>query len=282
MRQAVLLLALAGAIPTADGLAQTAQPGIPEIHARLVAMRFFSSLDTVPPRAVRLYSTRFEISATKYLNVELELAFPRPGRVVELPIACQFVKPDGSVLGTLDLNSTIQADWPDMIRSAGWGSLNGGSYGPGVYRARCSSGSTLLGEASFEMVQPPPEIATANAQFTALQFFETPRQMLALDQRRYRQSFTTAETRSIGVELRFDSPPPGREVSFVVQCRIWSPDGSVFGTFDINFTMQPDWKGIINAAQWGYEEAGKWTKGVYLTSCKTGDRWIADGMFEVR
>jgi hypothetical protein len=281
LKRAFFVLYAVVHVAAAQGLAQAAQPVLPDIQGRLVGIRFFTSHGNVPSRATRIYSNRFEASAIQYLNIELEFEFPSPGKVVTFPVACQYLKPDGSVVGTVELNFQAQADWGGVINAAGWGNVDGGVYAPGIYRARCTRGTTWIGEASFEVFQPEPEIAAANAKFTGIRFFETPRQMLLLKDRKYDHSFTVAQTRSIGVELSFDGPAPGKEVSFTVNCRMWDPTGADFGKFDIGYTWQPDWKGVINANVWGYEDAGRWPKGVFTTSCSSGGRWIADGRFEI-
>jgi hypothetical protein len=276
-----ILLALTSLGFAANAIAQTAQPVIPDLQGRLVAIRFFSSGNSIPSRATRLYSSRFDATASRYINIELEFAFPRPGRVIEFPVTCQFLKADGSVAGTVNLRFAVQPDWDNINNATGWGSENAGFWAPGIYRTRCNSASSFVGEASFEVVQASVEIAAANAKFSSLRFFESPRPMLALKDRKYSQTFSGAEARSIGVELSFDAPAPGRVIDFGVVCRILSSDGSEVGTFDISFQIQPDWKGIINANTWGWEAAGKWAKGVYRASCSSGGKWIADGLFEI-
>jgi hypothetical protein len=274
------ILAALGMYATATD-AQTALPVIPELNGRLMQMRFFSSTSVTPGRNTRIYSTRFDAAATQYINVELEFVFPAPGRIVEFPVSCQYVKPDGGVLGPFELKFVVQPTWSNINNASGWGSTAGGVYTPGVYQAKCSTGTTTIAQSTFEVAAPAAEIANASAKFTTLRFFESPRPMLAIQDRKYAHSFEVATTRSIGVELTFKAPAPGRVVEFTVQCQMFKPDGAEFGKFDIAYAIQPDWTSIAHASTWGWETAGRWEKGVYRTSCSSGGNWIADGSFEI-
>ena len=276
-----LLGATVIALVPRPGTAQ-AQASISDLRARFVAIRFFPSPAQYPNRAVRQYTTRFDSAAVRYVGLELEFQFDPPGRVVEFPVSCQYFLPDGTVMTTLDMTSQAQPSWSDLIRTSAWGNATRSIYRPGRYRVRCTSGAMYLGEAGFEVVRAAPEIAAANAKFASLRFFETPlRPMVERDARKYHQSFEAAGTRSIGIEIMFDAPPPGRVVEFPVECRILGPDGSELAKVDLRSVIQPEWTGVINAAAWGWEEAGKWARGVYRTSCWSEERWIADGRFEI-
>jgi hypothetical protein len=277
-----LALALVALEPVGAVLeAQTALPGIADVSGRLVAVRFFTSDQSVPARAARVYSTRFDAAATKYVNVELEAEFEPPRRQVEFAVTCQYTKPDGGTMGPFDVKFTIQPDWIRSYPSNGWGNSAGGAFVPGVYRVRCTSAGSVVGEGMFEMVNAPAEIAAANAKFTGMRFFESPRPMLAVDDRKYSHAFEAATTRSVGVELSFSHPAPGRVVDFTVQCQYFKPDGSDFGKFDIQYSIQPDWRSIRHANIWGYENAGNYTKGVYRVACSSDGKWIAESRFEI-
>lgn len=273
-------LSLTSLLPS-PAQAQTALPAIPQLSGRLVQMRFYTSGDAIPGRRARYYSTRFDPAATKYVNVELEFDFEAPRRTVDFVVSCQYTKPDGGAMGPFEVKFTVQPAWANIFSSNGWGNAEGGSFVPGVYRARCTSSGVLVGESTFEMVAAQPEVTAANAKFTGMKFFESPRPMLAAENRKYGHDFGVATTRSVGVELAFRHPAPGRVVEFTVQCQLFKADGTDFGRFDIKYSIQPDWTTVRHAGIWGWEEAGKYTKGVYRVACSSDGKWIAESLFEV-
>ena len=89
----------------------------------------------------------------QYLDLEIELVHPAPGRVVNVPINCLFIRGDGTLAASIDLSfNGIAADWNSAVRSNGWGSTTAGAFWkPGRYRVACTGDGNLLGQLAFEV-----------------------------------------------------------------------------------------------------------------------------------
>jgi hypothetical protein len=269
------VLAFAPAAP-----AQMALPAVPSVNGRVVGLKFFESGNDWVPRERRVYSSRFEKVSSRFINVELELAYPKPGKVVSFPVACEYLKAD-SALGKIEFTFEVQADWTGSFNSRGWGWARSGQWTPGTYRVRCASDGAFLSEAAFEIAEGPPVIAAINAKVSALRFFESPKDGVPAEQRKYANRFEAANTRYVGLELEFTHPAAATTYEFPVKCTFYKPDGSSFGTVDLRYVVQPTWKGIVNSTMWGWEAPGNWDKGVYTVSCVTESSWLATDTFEI-
>jgi hypothetical protein len=281
LRRGTLLLSAALVLFPCAAAAQTAVPVLPQVNGRVVAMRFFASYVDVPVRAARIYGTRFDSAATRYLNTEIELDFPAPGREVDFALLCTYTAPDGKELGPISLRYQVKASWAGAYGHAGWGSRSPGGFLKGSYRVRCSNEGTPVAEGRFEIVSVPPEFPAMQAKFTGIQFFESPQDMLASADRKYDYSFKASDTRYVGVELSFARPksvPPG---AMAVECAISDPDGATLAKLTIPFDPDTDWETFQNARHWGYDRPGQWAKGVYRVACTASGRWIADTAFEI-
>jgi hypothetical protein len=281
IRRLSAALLLAAVMAPRGVVAQTALASIPEVNGRVVGLRFFATYGPAPKRTVRVYGNRFDAAATRYVNTELEIDFPAPGRVVEFSVVCQYTKPDGGTMGPLDMKFTVQPNWVGSVHQNGWGAQNPGTFAPGAYKVRCTSGNNVVAEGAFEVLAPAAEVPAAQAKFTGIRFFETPKEIVAAEQRQYSQVFEAAQSRYVAIELSFTRPANAPVAEFTTNCNIFKPDGTSFGQVTLRFAPRAEWTAFINAGQWGYETPGHWAKGVYRVACTTDGRWIADSAFEV-
>lgn len=264
----------------ADG--QAALPvGIPSINGRAIQIRFYESGGAAIALRQRLYATRFEASATRYVSVELELAFPALVQPVDFVVSCAYVKPDGSAFGSVDLRFNIPKDWTTASQFSAWGNAQGGAFAPGTYRVRCTSNSVTLAEGAFEVVTSPPAVEAAQARIASLKFFEAPtREGLTADKRKYADRFEAATSRMIFAELTFTGPKPGRVVEFLVDCVLVSPEGARTPA-QYKLAIQPDWTGIQGLQSFGWDEPGKWSKGFWRLTCTLGGKPLIEQILEI-
>src|SRR5712691_2738324 len=61
-------------------------------------LHFFDhGTSAAPVSGQRAYTTQFYAVTALYIGMELALIYPSPGRVVEVPLACRYVQPNGTV-----------------------------------------------------------------------------------------------------------------------------------------------------------------------------------------
>jgi hypothetical protein len=259
---------------------QAALPiGLPAINGRVVQIRFFESGAGILPPGARLYATRFEASATRYVNTELELSFPQLAQPADVAVACTYFKPDGSVFGSADIRYSLPRDWTGAVSVGGWGNAQGGSYTPGMYRVKCASGDVALAEGAFEVVKSAP-VTEPEVRIQSLRFFEATKDGLPIERRQYASRFESVSARHLFAELLFTSPKPGRVVEFTVDCVLRSPS-AVQTPAHYNLAIQPEWTGITSTVSWGWDEPGKWAKGIWRVSCTHGGKPLIEQLLEI-
>ena len=87
--------------PTLDQIplpASVLAENIGSLSARIVGLRFFESPLTGVPRDQRVYARSFPRSTTRFLNWELALVFPTPGRQSDVVIDSVFLRNGGDIL----------------------------------------------------------------------------------------------------------------------------------------------------------------------------------------
>jgi TIR domain-containing protein len=119
------------------------------IGARATEMRFYATNGDNPPIEQRVYQTHFTGAALRFVFVQIRLAYPPPGRPVQLPITCAFKRPDGTVLSQFTEAAAIEPDWRGSYWTRGLGSQQGGAFARGTYRVECSAEGRRLATNAF-------------------------------------------------------------------------------------------------------------------------------------
>jgi hypothetical protein len=144
----VLLLLATAALPphTQSTPATLGQGPFKGLKARVTAIRFFESGGNIPDQKSRVVTTRFDAFATRFINVELELEYPKAAKLTKFQVACRFEAP-GAEPREAVVKGRVEPGWT-------------GSYppepGPGTGEAgpRASIGSPAPRRARSS---PPPQ-----------------------------------------------------------------------------------------------------------------------------
>ena len=85
---------------------------IPLLKATVKGLLFYESGEGFPPKKDRVYRTVFNQSQTGFINWELNIIYPKPGKRIEFPIHYKYYDPQGNMLTEYDINSSyIEANW---------------------------------------------------------------------------------------------------------------------------------------------------------------------------
>jgi hypothetical protein len=260
--------------------------GMGEASAQLapneVALRFFEEgPGPVTPIARRMYATHFDATRTRYVGVEVQLDHAAPGVVVDYPVSCQYVNPDGSAMGSIEIEFQIQPDWTSSINAHSYGWDDPGEWAPGTYRVVCSGGGRPLAEATFQMTSNPPDVAGIDVRVAGVRLFPSGAELTPIANRTYTTVFPAAQTARVGVELNFTHGPMGRAIEVPWECYYFMPDGQTMGPIAGTYAPEPDWNGGFSAESWGWDQPGQWSRGQYTAVCLIEGHPVAVERFEV-
>jgi tRNA A-37 threonylcarbamoyl transferase component Bud32 len=130
---------------------QTPVWDIPSLQANVSELRFFEGPYTMPPHDERQYTTRFASSSTRYINYELNLEFPEPGRYIEFQVEAVYYQPDGSELTSFTADYHLEADWTTSWHAKGWGWDDPGQWSVGTYYVELYVDGQLIATGAFEV-----------------------------------------------------------------------------------------------------------------------------------
>jgi hypothetical protein len=128
------------------------------LQAKVTQIRFFESGEGIPPRNTRVYATRFDASTARYINIELDLEYPDPGRVVAVPVSCVYFNHDGTRQGDITWTIQVQPWTRSWSTENGWGWKNPGNWPSGTHRVECSAEGRVIAQGSFEINQQPQQL----------------------------------------------------------------------------------------------------------------------------
>jgi serine/threonine protein kinase len=124
---------------------------IPSIPANVASLLLFESDYNMPARDQRQYATRFAGSETRYINYELNLEFPAPGRPIDFQVEAVYYQPDGTELVRFAADYRLEADWTTSWHAKGWGWDDPGQWPPGTYRLDLYVDGQVIASAAFEI-----------------------------------------------------------------------------------------------------------------------------------
>jgi predicted amidophosphoribosyltransferase len=105
---------------------------IDSFNADVTDLKFYETGSESPKQ--KTYSTRFSSSSTRYINYDLYLKYPVPGRRIEFETSAIYYNADGTVLGRKARQASVDASWNESDHYDGWGSNTAGSWKIGFYR----------------------------------------------------------------------------------------------------------------------------------------------------
>ncbi len=263
-------------------------------------LRFFEGGSPMPVLAQRQYVTTFPSGSTRFIYPEVKLTSEAPGRVVSVPISCEIFGPGGEVSGAVTINGQIEPTWTESYSAHGYGSVGGGTWKRGRYRADCRYANSLINRGWFDVVDgtgvtsPPPAPAPAtagtpvqseplrsmHARVTNVRVFESPAGFTPMNSRQFETRFSSRTARYINVEVTLNHDAPGRQVTATLTCKyLWDRDS--IATVPVRYTIQRDWTATVSVAGWGRATPGYWHGGSYQVVCDDGYGQIGRATFDV-
>lgn len=249
------------------------------VKAKVTAVRIFESGGTVPERKDRIVGTTFDALTTRFINLELELQYPKVSKPAAFQIPCRFEGPDSTERATT-LDVEVDPGWVGSYHTAGFGARNRGMWPEGNYRVTCLGDGKVVVASEFKVVKAKAAVEALGASLTHLRFFQSLGERLPVESRQYAARFDGRTARWIKTEFGLVYPQLAAPVSFTVECTYSFPDGT---TRQSSVTRQAPagWTGSVHAQGIGADHPGSWPAGVYRVSCGSGGREFAAERFEV-
>ena len=124
------------------------------LGARAKHLRIFESGYGQPPKERRQFATRFKASSTRFLNWQLDLAYPQAARQADFKITAVCLRQNGSVVFKQSMDGRIKAGWTSSWHSMGWGSKALGKvWRPGDYRLEIWIEGQKMASTRFRVVR---------------------------------------------------------------------------------------------------------------------------------
>lgn len=130
-------------------------------------------------------------------------------------------------------------------------------------------------------VNPSWKIPSLNAEVKSLLFFETPYDLLPLDQRTYHTRFSRGQSRYIAWEVNLKFPSPSDKTNFEIQHFYYSPEGEIIFSSIKKSYLDPSWGNSWHASGYGFNNQGEWKPGLYTVDLYVQKDLIAKGSFEI-
>lgn len=250
-----------------------------QLKARVTAIRLFESGAEVPDREARTITATFDALTTRFINIELELQYPRAPRSMGLEIGCRFDGPD-STARTPTVRISVDPGWVGSYHTAGWGGRNRGMWPEGTYKVTCQGDGKTLAISEFKVVKARAAVDALGASLTHLRFFQSLAERLPVETRRYGTRFDARTARWIKTEFGLVYPPPSTATPFAIECVYTLPDASTRAVKSER-RIPAGWTGSVHAQGVGQDAPGGWLPGGYRVGCSSEGREFASGNFEV-
>ncbi len=127
-------------------------PGVvPDVYAFVAEILYFEDAGQPVPRAQRRFATRFASASTRYLYVQLQLAFPILQQPHDFRLDCRVRDAAGQEVHRREYTSSGQPG--DVYRYIwfGWGADEPGSVPPGTYRVGCTVDGVEMMQGSVQV-----------------------------------------------------------------------------------------------------------------------------------
>ena len=122
---------------------------VPSLNASVAGVRFFEGPKDLPPLKERIYSTVFSESRARFIDWELHLKYPKPGRTIDFVVHYRYYDNKGILLTKYDVNTHIEATWTSSYHAGGFKAK---SWAPGTYRADFYIAGDKVASGTFEVV----------------------------------------------------------------------------------------------------------------------------------
>ena len=114
-------------------------------------VRFFESGYGSLPINERAYKTDFSSFEARYINWEINLKYPAPGRRIDFNIDAVWRRSDGSIYTQETKKAYIESDWGSSWHVSGWGNRNSGTWPVGSYVVELYVEGKRIAKGSFRI-----------------------------------------------------------------------------------------------------------------------------------
>jgi hypothetical protein len=125
---------------------------IPQIHAQIRSLNFYSSLINGDTKGEHHYSTQFDKNQTGYIYWTIAVKYPAPSQSVDVPLHYLWYRPDGGIFDDETITLKVDSGYTDYIESVWSGWKEPGHWLSGLYRLEIYSEGNLVATGSFEIV----------------------------------------------------------------------------------------------------------------------------------
>lgn len=249
------------------------------LKARVVAVRFYESPGGTVDQKTRVVTTSFEARTTRFINVELDLEYPKAAKAVDFEVQCRATGPDSTARVAV-LKGSVETGWAGSYHTGWWGSRERGLWPEGNYAVSCLQEGAQVAAAEFTVVRSPPAIAALSAVLAGIRFYHGAAERLPVEPRRYSTRFDSRSARWVKTELAFLYPAVPAPAAFTLQCDYTFPDGTIRPA-RIERRVPAGWTGSVHVLAVGFDQPGHWPPGSYRVRCTSDGREFASGGFEM-
>jgi hypothetical protein len=123
------------------------------LNATVTNVRFFEGPDDMPAYGKRSYLTGFSRTRTRFINWELNLQHPAPGRRIDFTIEHIYFDPYGKEINRASQNTYILENWTNSYHQYGYGWKVASSNGwfAGTYRVDLYVNGVKIASESFNV-----------------------------------------------------------------------------------------------------------------------------------
>jgi len=125
------------------------------------------------------------------------------------------------------------------------------------------------------------DIPSIRADVAGVRFYERGHETLPFGKRKYASRFAASSARRICWEVELEHTKPGRNIDVTIESAWYRPDGSSYGMYTKNCTIQSGWNGSFHTDNLGWDEPGHWKPGKYRVDLTIAGEGIATGYFEI-
>ncbi len=125
------------------------------INAQITSLKFYEAPYSGVPYGQRSYNNSFKQNVVRYIAYELNLDFPSPGRLVEIPLTVKYFYPDGTQMAELTDLIEIQPDWLWSCHYWSWGWSEPGNWETGTYTVRIFESDSEVVSGNFTITATP-------------------------------------------------------------------------------------------------------------------------------
>lgn len=99
------------------------------------------------------YGTTFSQSQARFINWQLNLTHPDPGRKIKFDIQAKYYDSKGKAVIAHTTNTHIKSGWTSSTHANGYGDDKRGTWKPGAYQVELMINEEMVAAGNFSIVQ---------------------------------------------------------------------------------------------------------------------------------